>query len=462
MEIQTIEISKYKYNKELDNIPNLKNPKDFIQTKILELVKDIITVHHPIVTKDNDQMYLYYAGYYHIDGDKDIRTICGAYFGDYYATSHKDNIVERIKAVSTINREDFCESGTYINLMNGVLNIETLELLPHDYKYNFLYKIPINYNPDIKFDKLHKFLSEATSNNDDLLCLQEFIGYTLYPTYRLNDLDKFLIIFGKQGHNRKTKTCNLITKLLHDCNVSSSELQRLAEDKFECSMLYGKKANIRNDIPNTVLKTTGIIKNLVGSDKITAQRKNEKQFQFYNTAKLIFSCNELPEVKDSSYAWWTKVILLEFVNDFRHENSLIMEELTNEEGLTAALNFALEGLQRLIKNKTFTYNFDTTEERWNDGRLTKNPLSEFFNSRVIIDKQSKVTKANLYKEYTLWNNTPTQFTIRKFGDCIRTLNIEECRIGIDEAWNGIKINPISIMEQEVINIFRNYDEIGEQ
>jgi len=417
---------------------------------INKITKKIIDTIFPIVFKDNDQIFVYYNGFYHIDGDKDIRTACGIIFGDYYNDDYLSKIISKIKAVKTIDRDDFMEHGEFLNVRNGVLDLRTLELLPHDSKYNFIYKCDINYDKNEDDSKINKFFSEAVSNENDLMCLQEYSGYILYPTYQLNDLDKLLMVWGRLGKNRKTKSLNLMTKLLGDKIVSSSELYKLAEDRFEASMLYGKKANIKNDISNKKITDTSTVKNLVGGDKITAQRKHERQFQFYNNAKLIFSCNELPEIIANSPAFWKKIILLEFPNDFG-DDSLIMNELLSEEGKSAFLNWALKGLHRLMENKVFTYDHSTTEERWIEYRTLKNPIIDFWNYHVLYIGMatSEIEKSELYQIYRLYcyNLKEVPETYNKFCRLIKDMNIEDGRATVEnkdgkrpDMWKGYQIN----------------------
>jgi putative DNA primase/helicase len=118
-----------------------------------------------------------------------------------------------------------------------------------------------------------------------------------------------------------------------------------------------------------------------GTDLITAKRKFKRDLMFMNYAKLIFSCNELPRVYDFSYGFWRRWLILEFPYTFLKEseyelmkdesnvkkaNPQIIEEITTEEELSGLLNEALEGLDRLLKNKQFSYSKSTAEvkELW--------------------------------------------------------------------------------------------------
>ncbi len=402
-----LEINKLDSNKKGDYI------KDLIENSVTSIKENF----HPKTMMDNDEILLYFDGYYHQFGDKYIRTICDKIFGKYYNSSIWKSILDKIKASTTTERKTFTEPNNKINLKNGVLDINTLILEPHNPKYNFLYKIDINYNINAKCLEIEKFLMEAVcNNNNDFLCLQEYIGYTLYPEYKY---DKFLVVHGEGGHNRKSKTFSLITKLLGgNDNVSSSSLQSLGRDKFECSMLYGKKANICSDITSEKISLTGEIKRLLGSDPITAQRKHERQFQFINKAKLMFSCNMLPMIDDNTSAWWNKILLLSFEGDFSTDTPNIMDKITTKEELEGFLIFAIEGLKRLLKNEKFTYDHEMTKERWDDYlNLSKeNDLSDFKDKTFIleVDQNNYISRDDLYELYIKNENGNAIMSLTKF------------------------------------------------
>ncbi len=390
------------YEEEINRLDSNRR-NEFVKTLIDEIVTHIRTKLHSKTMMDNDEIFIYFDGYYHENGDKYIRSMCDKIFGKYYNGNIWKAILDKVKP-KTIPRKDFKEPNNKINLKNGVLNIDTLKLEGHNPDYNFLYKIDRKYNENANCPKIKKFLNEATSQNkDDLLCLQEYIGYTLCPDYRY---DKFMVVHGEGGHNRKSKTFSLITKLLGGSkNVSSSSLQALSKDKFECSMLYGKKANICSDISPEKISLTGEIKRLLGFDPITAQRKHERQFQFINTAKLLFSCNTLPEIDDKTDAWWNKVILLNFSGDFSTDSPELMDSLYTDEEMEGFLNFAIQGLRRLLEKGNFTYDHSMTRERWEDYSIpnitNENELDEFQKKtfEFEVNPNNVLSRDSLYELY---------------------------------------------------------------
>jgi putative DNA primase/helicase len=412
---------------------------------INELTELLIKRYHIKTMRDTDQIMVYYGGHYHLDGEKDVRADVNQVFGDYYSSKTYRHILDKIRAGTTIKRENFQEPLNKINLKNGVLDINTKELEPHDPKYNFLYKLNITYRPDQDCPVIKEFLHEVTANEDDSQCLQEYIGYTLLSGYPFR---VFLVLYGT-GSNGKSVFLYLIRTFLGEDNVSVVSLQQLQMDRFAPARLYGKKANVFADIPPLRMKSTDIIKSLTGyTDKISGEKKFEDTFEFVNGAKLIFSANQLPKVEDETEAFWNRVILIDFPHKFEGEskdNDLI-KKLTTPEELSGLLNFALQGLGRLLKNGRFTYDHDTTYERWQKYTEVENPVHDFLENCIELRVDATVTKESLYDAYAVYCRVVKKPPIskNKFGRYLKNypyVGEERPSIGDKqvEVWKGITL-----------------------
>ncbi len=111
------------------------------------------------------------------------------------------------------------------------------------------------------------------------------------------------MLFGS-GKNGKSTLLNLLISFLGEGNTSNVSLQELCYGKFSRIRLFGKQANIHDDLPNTKLSQTGNFKMLTGESKTEGEMKfRQDTIRFNNYAKLIFSCNELPKTEDTTYAF---------------------------------------------------------------------------------------------------------------------------------------------------------------
>jgi putative DNA primase/helicase len=412
---------------------------------INELTDLLIKRYHIKTMRDTDEIMVYYDGRYHLSGEKDIRAEVNQVFGDNYSSKTYKHILDKIRAGTTIRRQSFKEPLNKINLKNGVLDINAKELDPHDPKYNFLYKLNIDYNSDQDCPAIKKFLREVTANEDDYQCLKEYIGYTLLSGYTFR---VFLVLYGT-GSNGKSVFIYLIRTFIGEDNVSVVSLQQLQTDRFAPARLYGKKANVFADIPQLKMKSTDIIKSLTGhTDKISGEKKFEDTFEFVNGAKLIFSANQLPKVEDETEAFWNRVILIDFPHKFEGEleDKDLIKKLTTLEELSGLLNFALEGLDQLLKNGRFTYDHETTYERWQKYTEVENPVHDFMENCIEVRADASVSKAGLYSAYKVYCYTANKPPVskNKFGRYLKKYPyVGEGRPIVGdkqvEVWKGITL-----------------------
>lgn len=156
--------------------------------------------------------------------------------------------------------------------------------------------------------------------------LFEVMGYCLYPAYPIH----VLFMFVGDGFNGKTTFLRLLRAVLGPRNVVAYPLQTLAHYEFARCELWGKLANICGDVPEAPLHNTGLIKQLTGEDLITGPVKHRKGISFYNYAKMIFAANRLPEVRDTSSAWWGRTIVIEWPNVFKQDPGFFDRTFTKD------------------------------------------------------------------------------------------------------------------------------------
>lgn len=179
--------------------------------------------------------------------------------------------------------------------------------------------------------------------------IQELFGYCLYRGYPLH----YLFMFLGRGDNGKGVLLRLLKAFVGKNNISAVQPQKL-DQRFQASNLYGKHINMFGDLPGGKLRDTGTIKTLIGEDTINAEFKGQKGFDFTSYAKIIVATNEPFRVSiGEPEAFFRKILPLYFPNRFRPDNELF-PRLTTEKQMSGLINWATEGLERLLKNKGFS------------------------------------------------------------------------------------------------------------
>jgi len=280
-------------------------------------------------------------------------------------------------------------------LDNCVYNIETREYHPYSPSYRSKNRLPVIYDAEAQCPNIIQFIKEI-ANPKDINVLQEWIGYHLLKDYRYQ---KCCMLIGA-GSNGKSTFLRVLEIFLGKENVSNIGLYQLTSNRFATSELHGKLANIAPDISNDELKRTGIFKALTGGDTIRAERKHQNAFYFLNYAKLNFSANHLPISEDRSHAFFRRWLLLQFDNTFEGDTAdeNILNKLTTPEELSGLLNWALEGLYRLMEQGEFSTS-ETTEQLRKRFEEQADPVKGFVSNCTIEDVTAEIPKDNIYQAY---------------------------------------------------------------
>ena len=224
------------------------------------------------------------------------------------------------------------------------------------------------------------------------------------------------------GRNGKSRLLELIKRYLGHENCVNIQLQEIEKDTFVLSEFHGKLANVSGDISKEALENTGSFKLLTGQDPLTANRKFKVRLTFLNYAKLIYAANELPKTYDLTDAFFNRWVLLEYPFVFLSQKELdklkdedkkamiddrpkynladkeVVSKISTEEELSGLLNWALEGLARLLQQRDFSYS-NSIQDVKNLWIRKSDSFMAFCMDNVAEDSLGYTTKEELRKKY---------------------------------------------------------------
>lgn len=428
-----------------------------------EYIVDFILRKENIYTTRQDnhsEMWIYHEGIYIPQGRTYIQEHCRKILGDAYTTYFCNQVISKIEADTYINQEEFFKDNNpnIVPVQNGLLNITTKTLNSFDPKQIYFNKLPAPYIPNIDCPNIKEFFKSLFKDEKETEIIQELFGFLLYDNYFI---EKAVMLNGS-GRNGKSKTLELMKKFIGAENCVELSLEQIEEDLFAISNLFQKKANLCGDLSKTALKTSGTFKKLTGRDMITANRKFLSPISFTNKAKMIFSCNEIPIIYDNSDAFWMRWIFLNFPYTFVSKKELdknnellkkadpnIIDKITDKEEMIGLLNWALDGLTRLIKNKDFSHSPSTAEVKdwWT---RKSDSLKAFCMDSVKGSWDGYVSKSEFRKQYVMYCRANKTVAVSEkhikhvlatdFGAGEEKRTIDGERL---QAWVGIELLPNS-------------------
>lgn len=330
----------------------------------------LIREHH--IVKIDGKLHVYQDGTYHHD-----------------VTSIEKAMVKVIPILPDTKRKEVLK---YLNVMcmnavpappnliafrNGILNIDTDELLPFSPEYVITNKIPWDYNPKAYDADADSVLNKISCNDSDIRALlEECIGYCFY---RNNVSQKAFILIGEKS-NGKSTFISVLNRILGDDNVSAMDLKNLG-DRFSKATLFKKLANIGDDISDEFIPDASLFKKIVSGDRIQAECKGQDPFEFNPYVKLIFSANNMPRIRDKTGAVIRRLVIIPFNAVFSEDDADfdpdIKQKLFRQSAMEYFIKIGVESLKRVLEQKHFTKSTKVQKEL-EDYEEFNNPVIGFF------------------------------------------------------------------------------------
>ncbi|HDR8152828.1 TPA: DNA primase [Bacillus cereus] len=290
-------------------------------------------------------------------------------------------------------------STKYVVVKNGVFNLETWQLEDFTPQIITRNKIQVAYVPGAYYEVTDKTFNKIAVNDKKIRAiLEEILGYILF---RRNEFAATFILTG-DGSNGKSSYLKIIRKLIGSDNASSLDLNEL-DQRFKTAELFGKLANIGDDIGKGYIKESSIFKKLSTGETLNVERKGKDPFDFTNYAKLIFSANEMPRINDFSDGLGRRLQIVPFKAKFTPNDDdydpFITDKLLSDESMQYVLNLALKSLKRLLVEKKFTTS-KAVEDELIKYQEENNPIISFVNNEDVELERAVV--GDVYLQYKVY------------------------------------------------------------
>jgi len=197
---------------------------------------------------------------------------------------------------STLHFKEWYEGNQFLLFTNGVLDVETRELLPFKRDFYLVQQMPYPYDPAATCEEIVKWLKHVQRDSwERTQVLRAWLRATLLSRY---DMQKFVEIVGP-GKSGKSTYANLAVALVGKRNVYSTDFENLEKNRFEAAGYMGKKLLLFQDADRWG-GSVSRLKAITGNDWIRSERKyqNENQEPFQFKGVVIITANEAIQSTD--------------------------------------------------------------------------------------------------------------------------------------------------------------------
>lgn len=413
------------------------------------LAAELAMTEHTFATRrGNEHLYVYDPdrAIYDEHGKQSLRELLVARLGLHHTRNEEAEIGAKIKGQTF--RESFGAEGI-VPAANCDLEIRPGDdpmPLPTKAERAPLARSPASWDEDAEAPRFEEFLANAVPDENERELLQEYAGYGLLiwglPHHRA------LFLVGPTASGKST----FLQAVEHIFGKTSNlSPQQMSDQRFGAVELEGAWANVHADIPTELIKNVGLFKQITAGDPIFVERKFEQGYTLKPTAKHLFSANQLPDVSVDDDAFFRRVLLVEFPTTVPREkrDPRLPAKLRDE--ADGILKWAVEGLQRVLRNGGFKHDRapHETRRRWEEYSGT---IGRFKAARLKVtgDTDDVEAKHEVFSEYCAYckrigqsNETKNQLTRKlkedpKIDDGKRTPDGYEKQV---RSYTGVRLKP---------------------
>lgn len=262
-------------------------------------------------------------------------------------------------------------------------------------------RLSVSYNPDApKPLRWLQFLSELLEE-DDILTLQEYLGYCLIPSTKGQ---KMLMLIGRGGEG-KSRIGLILNAMFHSA-MNVGNIQKVETNRFARADLEHRLLMVDDDMDMSALPRTNYIKSIVTAEaKMDLERKGIQSYQGQLYVRfLCFGNGSLTSLYDHSDGFYRRQLILttkERPAD-RKDAPFLVEKMLDE--LEGIFLWCLEGLHRLIANDySFTVS-NRSAENVELIRRSNNNILDFLQSEGYIRFKADAESSSkaIYESYKMW------------------------------------------------------------
>ena len=206
-----------------------------------------------------------------------------------------------------------------LNVANGMIDLRTGKLLPHDRDAFATHMIDIDYDPDTSCPVFEGFIADVLARDGELVeYFQRALGYAATGETR----EQCFFVLHGEGANGKSTALNAVRAVLGSYGKhtptdtlvakvggASNDLARLAGTRF----VTASEANADQRLADALLKQ------ITGDEPIVARFLFKEFISFRPTFKLFLATNQLPQVNGDDPAMWRRIRTIPFTRVFAPE-----------------------------------------------------------------------------------------------------------------------------------------------
>ena len=300
---------------------------------------------------------------------------------------------------------DFDRDPYLLNCDNGVLNLRTGELIPHNPEQRFMKCARAAYDRKAHSTLWADTVRQIVPDADTRDYVQRLAGYCMSGDV---GAEKIFFLHGTGG-NGKGVFIETLGHALGDY-AAPIPVEILLSSKYgrdgnnatpEKAKLKGVRLAKSSESSIDSYFDDGALKLLTGGDEITARPLHSNPITFSPSHKLVVSTNHMPAIKDvSDEGIKRRLVIIPFHAHFAEPDRHLKSKLMEPDHMADCLLWAYEGFKRYqekgVDDNTFSQEIRDSNRTY---YMNNDFIGEFFDGSCNVGPMYSVSTQRLYKSY---------------------------------------------------------------
>lgn len=319
------------------------------------------------------------------------------------STKHIRDAMFLLQAYVAVDDAEFRQVVHHLNFQNGLVDMRTGDLIPHDHAQRQTYCLDIEYEPGAESELWEQCISQWIGGDINLRqYLHRLMGYA--ATGETSE-EILLYIYGppRSGKGTFLNTIHAVLGPLAASTDMDTFIDRRSGRNFALASLIEARFVQAQETRTDQWLNTALLKSATGRDPLSVEQKYKTPYTAIPVWLIVLASNYPPKAPPDDTAFWeTRMRVIAFPNsnsgaeDRTLKNRLLSDE--NRRGIAAWLVRGAMAWYRHGLGPVPTTITETTQQM----RSLSDSLGRWLTDACVMEADAESTAKQLHTAYTMW------------------------------------------------------------